>query len=226
MFDKDRSWTERSIPAASAGAEIFFVARPKFQTNPNSLDDASSVALPAVSLGDGEPGDLPSITVMNHESELVRHYRMVLDHVRRHGHSYNEFSHYFWLRLRLGWGDGAITFPWYDTFHPMQRVFGWLETAADDDLWSDIEQGWELIAIRRGPLFHFREGGFDQGEEYANVALPRDQLLRSISSLRVRMRTIIMRLTAEIGEDYWTQYRYDLRTDLSPELRSIVRSPS
>ena len=72
-----------------------------------------------------------------------------------------------------------------------------------------------MIAVRVGSRFHFRLGGFDQGGEYANIALPRDDLLASISRLRERMHTIIERLSAEIGEDYWTHYRYDLRTDLT-----------
>ena len=115
----------------------------------------------------------------------------------------------------FGQGVDDIGELWHGLAPPYLPLFDWLEDAADGEMWSDVEQGWEMIAIRSGSSFHFRQGGFDQGGEYANVAFPRDDLLASVARLRERMNVIIARLTAEIGEDYWTRQRYDLRTDLT-----------
>ena len=216
MFDvEDRSWIAESVKVANAEAEITFSLQPAYYPKPNSLDEASPVALPAPAWTSTEPYDLASKDVLVNEQGLLDHYKAVLQLARRYGHSYNEFNHHMWLRLHFSWDGGGIGFAWYDTLDLMESVFDWLRNATDGELWSDVEQGWEMIAIRVGDRFHFRQGGFDQGDEYANVALPRDALLASISNLRERMGLIIARLTADLGEDYWTRYRYDLRTDLN-----------
>jgi hypothetical protein len=216
MFDvQDRSWIAKSVMAANADAEITFSLPPTYHPDPNSLDEANAIALPAPAKTSAERYDLVSKDVLANEQGLVDHYKAVLRLARQHGHSYNEFSHHMWLRLHFSWDGGAISFAWYDTLDSMELVFDWLRDAADGEVWSDVEQGWEMIAIRVGDRIHLRQGGFDQGDEYANVAFPREELLASISSLRERMGRIIARLTADLGEDYWTRHRYDLRTDLT-----------
>lgn len=216
MFDvEDRSWIAKSVLAKNADAEITFALSPTYQTDQNSLDNAGAVALPAPGKMSAERCDLASKDVLPNEQGLVDHYKAVLRLARQFGHSYNEFSHHMWLRLHFLWDGGAIDFAWYDTLDSMELVFDWLRDAADGEMWSDVEQGWEMIAVRVGDRFHFRQGGFDQGGEYANVALPREELLASVSSLRDRMGHIIARLTTDLDEDYWTRHRYDLRTDLT-----------
>lgn len=216
MFDeRDRSWTAKSAIAANADAEIFFSLLPEFHKDPNVLDETSAIALPAPAIASAEPFSPSAKEVVNNEAWLAEHYLAVLNLAHQHGQSYNEICHHMWLRLLFEWDGSAIPFPWYDTLEPMEHLFYWLHTAGDGDALSDVEQGWEMISVRIGSRFHFRLGGFDQGGEYANVALPRDELLASISSLRERMRTIVARLSAEVGEDYWTRHRYDLRTDLT-----------
>ncbi|MEM9881215.1 MAG: hypothetical protein AAF862_18260 [Pseudomonadota bacterium] len=96
----------------------------------------------------------------------------------------------------------------------MTRLFDWLSSAVDGDLWSDCGQGWDIIAVCSQRYFHFRQGGFDQGGEYLNVALPKAALLTSIAALRARMQSILDTLSSAIGEDYWSSHRYDLRSDL------------
>jgi hypothetical protein len=215
MFDpQDRSWIARSTVTANAYADVEFYLSAEFYPDPNDLDDTKVIALP-LPVGAGvEQGGLSSKDILDNPRELVDHYKSVLSLAREHGHSYNQFDHHMSLGLWFGWPDGAISF-WYNTLDVMEPLFDWLKNAADGEMWSDVEQGWEMIAIRSGSRIHFRQGGFDQGGEYANVALPRDDLLASIADLRQRMSVIIARLTAEVGEDYWTRHRYDLRTDLT-----------
>lgn len=114
------------------------------------------------------------------------------------------------LALQIGWVDKSIDFAWYDTLEPMEALFDWLINARHEEIWWDVEQGWEMIAVRAGAYFHFRQGGFDQGDEYANIAFPRDELLGSLSTLRQRVRAIVIHLSNAIGTDYWSYYRDDL----------------
>jgi hypothetical protein len=216
MFDvEDRSWLAKSIMAARADAEITFSLPPTYHPDPNSLNEVDAIPLPAPAQTRGERYDIASKDVPANEQGLVDHYKAVLQLARQYSHSYNEFHHHMWLRLHFSWDGGAIGFAWYDTLDSMELVFEWLRDAADGEMWSDVEQGWEMVAVRAGDRFHFRQGGFDQGGEYANVAFPREELLASISRLRERMGRIIARLTADLGEDYWTSHRYDLRADLT-----------
>lgn len=215
MFDtQDRSWIARSAVAANAYAEVVFYLSPEFYPDPNDLDEKNVIALPVPAGAGVEQGGLSSTDVLDDAQDLVDHYKAVLTLAAKHGHAYNQFDHHMSLGLWFGWTDGAISF-WYNTLNVMEPLFDWLKDAADGEMWSDVEQGWEMIAIRSGSTSHFRRGGFDQGGEYANVAFPRDDLLASVARLRERMNVIIARLTAEIGEDYWTRHRYDLRTDLT-----------
>lgn len=215
MFDiQDRSWIAKSVMATTSDAEITFCLSPTYQPDPYSLDDAGAIALPTPAKMSAELNCLASKDVLANDHELVEHYKAVLQLAHEFGHSYNEFEHHFWLTLVIEWHRGAINF-WYTTLDRMTLLFDWLLEAPDGDLWSDVAQGWELIVVRIGDRFHFRQGGFDQGGEYANMAFRREELLASIAVLRDRMVHIVAELTTELGEDYWTRYRYDLRTDLT-----------
>ena len=218
MFDiEDRSWIAKSVMSARAEAEITFSLPATFHPDPNTLDERGAIGLPAPAGSNAESHDLTSKVALRNAQGLVDYYKAVLQLARQNGHSYNEFSYHMWLRLYFAWDGGAIGFAWFDTMDPMEALFDWLQGAADGELWSDLDQGWEMIAVRVGDRFHFRQGGFDQGGEFANVAFPREELLLSIFCLRERMGRIIARLAADLGEDYWSRHRYDLRTDLTGE---------
>jgi hypothetical protein len=219
MFDTDdRSWLPNSILATTARAEIAFLLCNEFNKDPWAVAETDGIPLAAPSISAIDPYRITSAQVLGHERALAEHYKAVLQLARQHNQSYNEIETHFWLRLHFEWEQRGLGFSWYDNFQPMEGLFDWLASAAEGDDWSDIEQGWEMICVRLvGSRFHFRQGRFDQGGETANVALPRDTLLGSISDLRGRMRLIIPRLVAEIGEDYWTRYRYDLRADLESQ---------
>ena len=216
MFDyEDYSWIANSVIAEKVDVEITFNLLPSFHPDPDSLDETDGIPLPASTTLSTESLKLSSKEALGNERKLAEHYRAVLRLAQEHGQSYNDYNHHMWLQLKFSSNEIAVGFPWYDTLDSMESLFNWLDSAADSETWSDVEQGWEMIAMRIGSRFHYREGAFDQGGEYTNVAFPRERLLLSISDLRKRMSLIISRLTAELGEDYWTRHRYDLRTDLA-----------
>jgi len=215
LFDtQDRSWVKKSKFVGNAHAEISFSLAPTYQPEPDCLDEDNAISLPVFKIGNRNPEDIPSMDVVGNEQLLVDHYQAVLRLANEHGHTYREFEHHMWLRLHITCEDDAIGFSWYDTLERMEKLFSWLKDADDGDLWSDVDQGWEVIAIRIGPYVHFRQGGFDQGGEYANLAFPRDNLLKSVSALQKRIGLIIAELSRSIGEDYWSHYRRDLRPDV------------
>jgi hypothetical protein len=222
MFDfDDRTWVDKSLIATHANVAIAFLLTTHYHPGANAPDIEHAIALPLSLPATARAGScaVSSDDATDNEQGLVDHYEAVLQHARRYGHAYHECSHYFWLSLRISWSERVLSFP-YHTSAEMSPMFDRLARADDGDAWSDIGQGWEMIAVRVGSHFHFREGDGD-GNEHVNIALPRDELLESIAAKRDRMRVIIDRLVNKFGEDYWTHHRYDLRADLASPGRRL-----
>lgn len=211
MFElDDRSWVESSVTASAADVEVFFHLSDEFHPDPNDLDKATVLPLSIPSNVLEGTSQLFSRDAVAGFSELVEHYREVLNAAKEHRQAYNDFSHHMWLGLAISSGEGAVSFAYYDNWNDMKALFETLKAIQDGQQHWDVEQGWEMIILRIGSRFHFREGGFDQGDEYANVSFPRDSLLASFEELESRMTSLIGRLTLEFGEDYWSEFRQDL----------------
>ena len=211
MFElDDRSWIKNSVSASVADVEVFFHLSDEFHPDPNDLDDAAVLPLSMPSNVLEGTSQLYSRDAVAGFSELVEHYQEVLNAARKHRQVYNEFSHHMWQRLVISSDEGAVSFAYYDNWNEMNALFEKLKAIEDGQQHWDVEQGWEMIILRIGSRFHFREGGFDQGGEYANVSFPRDSLLASFQELETRMANLIGRLTQEFGEDYWSEFRQDL----------------
>lgn len=211
MFElEDRSWVKKSVSATAASVEVFFDLSDEFHPDPNDLDEATVLPLSIPSDVLEGTSQLFSRDAVARFSELVAHYREVLNAAKKHRQTYNDFSHHMWLKLLISSAEGAITFAYHDSWSEMKALFEALKTTDEGQQHWDVHQGWEMIILRVGPRFHFREGGFDQGGEYANVSFPRNSLLASFEELEVRMTSLIERLTLELGEDYWSEFRYDL----------------
>lgn len=163
--------------------------------------------LPAVKRSSGE---YTSIESLNHIDDLIHHYRTVLDLAKRYDLLYTDYFYHFWLRLRLRSEDLEIEFAGYDSWRQMRAVFDWLEHASDGAVRRDTFDRWELLVARRADRFHFRETGVDRSQRQTNVAFPKSELLAGIALLQERVEAIISRLVAEIGDDYWTDFRRDL----------------
>ncbi|MEM7460028.1 MAG: hypothetical protein AAF331_11230 [Pseudomonadota bacterium] len=206
----DRSWTKNSVSASAAEVEVFFHLSDEFHPDPNDLDEAKVLPLSIPSNVMEGTSQLVSRDAVTGFSELVEHYREVLKAAMEHRQSYNDFSHHMWLRLVISSDEGAVMFAYYDNWNEMKALFEALKATEDGQQHWDVEQGWEMIILRMGSRFHFREGGFDQGGEYANVSFPRNSLLASFEELEARMTSLIERLTLELGEDYWSKFRHDL----------------
>jgi len=74
-----------------------------------------------------------------------------------------------------------IRFPWWDHKADAREFLDWLKTAPDGGQWSDLDQAWQIDAVRSGDHFHFLDRNFDTGEVFANLSVTRDQLLRALA---------------------------------------------
>ena len=210
LFDTaDCSWIEKSIEASVAEADAFFHLSDEFYPDPNNLDEATVIPLRIPSTVMEGTCQLFSRDAISGFSELVSHYHDVLNAAAENGQKYNDFSHHMWLRLVISSDDSAIFFE-YDTWKRMKTLFEVLKTMEDGQQHSDVTQGWEIVILRVGSRLHFRQGGFDQSDEFANLSFPRKLLLDSFADLENRIVGLIERLTAEVGDDYWSEFRYDL----------------
>jgi hypothetical protein len=206
----DRSWIKNSVSALAADVEVFFQLSDEFHPDPNDLEEANVLPLCIPSNAMEGTSQLASRDAVTGFSELAEHYREVLKAAQAHRLKYNDISHHMCLRLVISSDEGSVDFAYYDNWNEMKALFEALKAIKDGQQHWDAEQGWEMIILRIGSRFHFREGGFDQGDEYANVSFPRDSLLASFEELESRMTSLIKRLTLEFSEDYWSEFRRDL----------------
>ncbi|HEV7690783.1 MAG TPA: hypothetical protein VGO52_08175 [Hyphomonadaceae bacterium] len=209
MFDTDdRTWIEMSTAKQHAEAEVIFLLKPDFykgddkKFNENRRD---TVPISAPAIGEGTQYHLNSRDVIGHERELAAHYETVLELARKFGKKHTSITSHFWLRLVLVAEDVTLGFPWYDTWQEMEKFLNWAELANDGVEWFDIDQGWEMVALRAADRIHVRQGDGEE-EEFENVSLPRDALLDSIAELKGRAPRIINRLIGMVGKDYWTTH--------------------
>lgn len=212
MFDLESSgWVKASTSGEEPSVDVWFLTAVRFYVgDPNDaeqLDDESCY----VPLATPNGSDAISVaTVVGNEGELASHYRRVVELAAARGQDFDQFSHYFWMRLAILWRGGQCVFPWYDTWGDMDRLLGWLPLAEDGEQWWDVEQSWELVVVRQGDAFHFRQGD-GEGNESENVRLDRDALLGSLTSIRSMVLAVIDELAVHLGADVWTKTTYGER---------------
>jgi hypothetical protein len=206
MFDLESSeWVKASKSVEEPSVVVSFLTQVRFYVgdpnDPDQLDDESCY-LPLAT-----PNSADSISVasvVGKEEALAGYYRRVVELAAARGQGFDQFGHHFWMRLAIRWRGGQCVFPWYDTWGDMDRLLGWLPLADDGEQYWDIDQGWELVVVRKGDAFHFRQGD-GYGNESENVRLDREALLRSLKSVRSDVREVIDELEVHLGADVWTK---------------------
>jgi hypothetical protein len=214
MLKGASDWMDRAEAVDDPDVEVGFLTRPSFFVgDPNDGDQIRDprfeIALPTSGVGDAVTQMLNSRTAVGREEELAAHYRAVVDQAAAIGRPFNHYRHHFWMRLGISWGSDCLSFPWYDSWSEMENLLGWLLRAEDGEDWHDADQGWELVAVRAGSRFYFRLVDPDDGEEYCVVSIDSEALLEKVHALRGRVLPIIDALSALLGTDVWTSYRYD-----------------
>jgi hypothetical protein len=218
MFDQhDREWLDRAQAVQNVRVEVTFNLMDHFYVgDPNDhaqiMNPAYSEPLAAPAIGEGGIYSLSADEVRGHEALLAAHYREVVERATRLGRPFEHYSQHFWMRLNILWDGDGLQIPWSDTLIDIDRFLAWLPRAEDGaDEW-DIEQGWEMIMIRRGGFFFLRAGDGD-GEEYLNIRMDAEPLARSAVVARERTVAIIAELTRLLGADVWTRFVYKQKVE-------------
>lgn len=141
---------------------------------------------------------------------LVSYYKNIIEKSEALSKPFNEIRQYFWLRLWF-WNTGEdvhISFPWYDSLSEMQQFFTWLKNNPEEP-YIDMDQGWQIEAIRYGENLHVRQIDPDDDEEYANVSVPFEVFRGKAKEVEKRAQSIIADLSKELGVDVWSKYLRD-----------------
>lgn len=214
MFDlSDDSWTARAQPLDDPEVVVFFVTQDRFLTgdpnNPAHFDDpAHNVAL-ATALPQGY---LRLADFAAESDRLIAHYRQVATLAARHAKPFNHVRQHFWMRLSIGAGKQGLGFPWYGHWDEFDRLLVWIETATEGERFDDVDQGWDFVMLRRGNSFYARETDPEDesaSTQFSNFRLSAAPLIAAARQSRRDGPAAIARLTAMLGTDVWTKYRYD-----------------
>jgi hypothetical protein len=214
MFDRcDDSWTARAQPLDDAEVVVIFVTQDRFLTgdpnNPAHFDDPAQ----NVTLTHSAPeGYVRLSDFAARQDRLIAHYREIAILAARHGKPFNHIRQHFWMRISIGKGTVGISFAWYSHWQEFDRLLAWIETATEGERFDDVDQGWDFVMLRRGDSFYARETDPEDGSastEFSNVRLPAALLIAAARQARRDGPAAIARLTAMLGTDVWTRYRYD-----------------
>lgn len=145
--------------------------------------------------------------------ELVSYYKTIIEKAEALNKSFNEIRQYFWLRLWF-WNteeDIHISFPWYDSLSEMQQFTTWLKADPEKEAYIDMDQGWQIEAIRSGEYLYIRQTDPDYDEEHASISIPFEIFTKAISEVEVRAIEIILSLSSSVGADVWSKYLQDAK---------------
>lgn len=203
------SWFSDAKPIDSVEIDVFFLLRDNLYSDLD-LDEArrrSRYKLELPSFDRKTPGAARTIEIVGHESSLAAYYRQVLEVAGRHGLLLKEITNLFWLRLSI-WDPVAqvtVSFPWYDTYAEMVPLFERMNRDVEGEVFSDIDQGWEIEVHTFGTDLLIRERDPETETVYYAIRFPKLKLLEQIPALRERTEALISSLSQEVGVDPWTR---------------------
>ena len=210
IVSADESWMEQSVPVEDAEIQLYFLTQQTFLTgdpnNPAHFDDPRYNAPIPSAFPDGY-AELARFEA--NQAQLITYYREVVELAG--DRPFDHWRQYVWMRMAITWGESdAIGFPWYDTWSEMERFVQFLETDGEDDRFDDIDEGWDVLAIRKGGHFYLRmTDGYPDWEVLANVRLPAAYLADLAKAVRIKAEDAIQTLTNALGADVWTRYVYN-----------------
>ncbi len=211
-------WIKNSKEIENLEIEVCFLLRDNFYigdpNNPEQIQDEKyreSVKLPSF---DRVVGAMARTSeVAGNEDELANYYKQIVERAISLDKSFNEIRSYFWLRLWL-WNTEEeihISFPWYDSLSEMQQFFSWLKESSKKELYIDVDQGWQIDAVRKGARIHIRQTEPECDEEHTNASVPFEILINTATEVENRATEIISSLTQSLGTDVWTKYLQDTK---------------
>ena len=138
------------------------------------------------------------------ESELLTHYRDVVEKHAQYKKDIN-LSTYFWNRPFIFKGENVhLSFPWYDNFRAGKFVLDRLASISSGEVFSGLDQGWELEIFADNDLLYARQRDFDTGKIYSQIVFDRAPICDSAARLVPIVSELIEFLSAGLDKDYWS----------------------
>lgn len=203
-------WVARANPVHAPLVEVGFVLSDSFYFGPeNHFTDKQWQTLrePLYQPPVARHGNyVLTAAVSKSAEELVKYYTDVLRLLKKHSKPWERHQYYFWLRpLILATKEFEVRFPWHDTWEETERLLAALEASGDGEIFSDMDQGWEVSIVARGERLFIRQGDLDTGEEQVCVSCDRVALGQQVPTLRRRCLGILTRLREALGVDCWSR---------------------
>ena len=209
-------WTLKSQHIENIDVEIYFSLPEAFYTGDSNsihqLQDAifhEKNTLP--DFARAQPFRASTREILGKEILLGQFYLHILDKAFRHRKNFRDISSIFWLRLEIldVSGECLVSFPWYDHFDTMHAYFEQLNANICGEVFSDLDQGWQLEVFADENFFYFREYNWEQPEEkeWCNMKILKTELLLKNREVTERAVPIIACLASHLGDDVWSVYR-------------------
>ncbi|MBA4719797.1 MAG: hypothetical protein H2067_01625 [Alcanivorax sp.] len=218
-MSQDVDWKQNPKELEAVEAEICFLLSDSFYTgDPNDISQIENEEYqennPLPSFKREVASIVRTSEALGYEEELIFFYRQIVEKAVRYEKDFNSIRPYFWMRLWLREKDGesAISFPWYDSLNEMQRFFSALGSYDDPGkVYWDADQGWEIHVAADDKFFYIRQLDPDEGEEYENIKVPKEGLIKTVDELNQRATSIIATLAEGIGVDVWSEHLQEAR---------------
>ena len=145
-----------------------------------------------------------SADINGKEEELFAYYKDLKAKVLARGKSL-ENSTEFWNRPVIYAPDSFnLSFCWHDRFREGKSLLRALLADDDGEVFSDIDQGWQLDIYRHDGMLYALQGDPDTGTVHYNVKFEHAPIKDQAAQLLPRIEKLIADLTAQLGTDYWT----------------------
>ena len=203
------TWIAHAPRSADIDVEVAFLIRTAFYFGPD--DDFSEenrkrfsdpIYQPALALRPN--GSVLSSEALRKPDELIKYYRDVIRLGHRHEKPVCPADPPFWLRPAILELDSAVaSFGWSDTFDEALGFLSSIRAGTDDQLYWNVDQGWHMEVIGRGPYVFIREGDPHYAKTFRCFGTSRTLLRERSSSTEDRVRRIKSILVEAIGANYW-----------------------
>lgn len=217
-------WTSQATHIEDVELQTYFSSMANYyfgDLNSRNQEDYSDpklhLTLPVLSFNSEKSDWTNASEIAGNEIEFGNYYKFLIEKAYEYGHSYNTIRQYFWMRSSFVSESSklAVGFPWYDNSSEFSAIYKWIVNGNDGDVFSDIEQGWQLNGIIRDQKVFFLESDdsypidMETSEIYNIVSFDIERLKSLVDRNKKIVQGIIKNLTREIGIDVWTTYHYE-----------------
>ena len=156
------------------------------------------------------PDEISTLELTGNIEKLIRYYQEVVSVAVRHKIEYSQYSHMFWVWLKIHNPEKAelFSFSYLDTLIEIQQFQEWIDLNKTDEHYSNGDQGWEFVALNEnGKIYMYEEDGFHSGALESNYFISQAELSEPLNSAFARATDIVSVLATSLGEDVWSKYK-------------------